>query len=320
MSKRFNKGFIGYPVNGITGIFSFNEIYSDSLEVYDIEYIVLAGGGQGHGYLGGGGAGGVLCSEIHGKINLSLNVPYKIIVGAGGSGTNNNTTQAQGNNSQFTDFIIAYGGGRYQMNGGSGGGNLGKGVYPGSVHISEPRQGYDGAGPRSEGGSAQFGTQYSKEAGGGGAGEPAEDLNTIPTGHGEKSGDGGNGITLSLLNSINYGVLHTDGNYYIAGGGGGGKNTDAGRDPGSLGAGGLGGGGSGLSGVPYNGSYGSGGGGGRVLSSGGLGGDGVIIIKIPDNITVTLTSGATYTTTAVTGNVIYTITETTSTDETITLT
>lgn len=314
MSKRYNKGFIGYPVNGITGIFSFNEIYSDSLEVYNIEYVVLAGGGKGHRYLGGGGAGGVLCSEIHGKINLSLNVPYKIIVGAGGSGSDD-STQAMGNNSQFTDFIIAYGGGRHGANGGSGGGNQGKGVYPGSVYISEPRQGHDGSGPR------VTGHLYSKEGGGGGAGEPAEDLDTIPTGNGQKSGDGGDGITLSLLNSINYGVLHTDGNYYIAGGGGGGKYYSPSTDSGAAGLGGLGGGGSYDS--TFNGSYGSGGGGGRGglgLSSGGLGGYGVIIIKIPDNITVTLTSGVTYTTTAVTGNVIYTITETTSTDETITLT
>jgi len=114
-----------------------------------VEYLVVAGGGAGSDY-GAGGGGGYLTASGFAVIS---GTPYTVTVGAGGTGA---ATGSAGTNSVF-DSITATGGGRGGVanagagtNGGSGGGGGynsgagGKGIYPGSIYVDGPRQGYDG--------------------------------------------------------------------------------------------------------------------------------------------------------------------------------
>jgi hypothetical protein len=128
-----------------------------------IDYLIVAGGGGSAGG-GGAGGGGYLTTMGGSQFNATNGVTHTITVGAaGGAGSGGNGAQG-GNSSAFG--LTAYGGGRGGTNGGNGGsgggGNInygvgGKGVYPGSVYISGPRQGYDAS-------------QTSYYQGGGGAG------------------------------------------------------------------------------------------------------------------------------------------------------
>jgi hypothetical protein len=144
-----------------------------------VEYLIVAGGGSGgpvqdtNQYAGGGGAGGLLT----GTTSVSVSTPYTITVGAGGTSSGIYSYNNGGDSSAFT--ITAKGGGSgMATNGGSGGGagryngSIGRGIYPGSIYISGPRQGYDGGG---------------QVGGGGGAG-----------GEGQPNGTGGLGVTLSI--------------------------------------------------------------------------------------------------------------------------
>jgi hypothetical protein len=94
----------------------------------------------------------------------------------------------------------------------------------------------------------------------------------------------------------------------------------------TAGSGGSGGGGNGGTLASTNGAPGDanlGGGGGGAFNSGspsgGAGGRGVVIIKIPDTRTATFSGGVTSSlSTAVSGFKIYTVTATSSTSETVT--
>ena len=128
---------------------------------FSVDYLVVAGGGSGNdGFInanfvlgGGGGAGGLL----NGYAELITNNSYFVEIGPGGQYIDQEATAPNGYDSQFSTFALAYGGGgggtqsRLGGDGGSGGGGGsnsiagGKGVYPGSSYIDEPRQGYDGA-------------------------------------------------------------------------------------------------------------------------------------------------------------------------------
>lgn len=144
-----------------------------------VEYLIVAGGGSGgpvqdtNQYGGGGGAGGLLT----GTTSVTASTPYTITVGGGGTSSGIYSYNNGGDSSAFT--IVAKGGGSgMATNGGSGGGagryngGTGRGIYPGSIYISGPRQGYDG------------GTQVGGGGGAGGAGQP--------------NGTGGLGVTLSI--------------------------------------------------------------------------------------------------------------------------
>ena len=144
-----------------------------------VEYLIVAGGGSGgpvqdtNQYGGGGGAGGLLT----GTTSVTTSTPYTITVGGGGTSSGIYSYNNGGDSSAFT--IVAKGGGSgMATNGGSGGGagryngGTGRGIYPGSIYISGPRQGYDG------------GTQVGGGGGAGGAGQP--------------NGTGGLGVTLSI--------------------------------------------------------------------------------------------------------------------------
>ena len=166
------------------------------IPTYDIEYLVVAGGG-GTGYgnnVIGAGAGGMLS----GSSVFSPSTQYTIIVGAGGTGSGAATigNGTNGQNSSITELsIVSIGGGRSNgdadVNGGDGGsgGGAGKGVssigVPGSGTIG---QGNDGAG---NDGDAVGGS-------GGGAGGPGSSsgaYESTPGGLGLSSNITGTGVT-----------------------------------------------------------------------------------------------------------------------------
>lgn len=262
---------------------------------FNAEYLAVGGGGGTYygSVTGGAGGGGVLT----GSVILGPGVSYNVAVGTGGRAGTSTLGALPGNNTQFST-ITAYGGGAGNSgNGASGGGCIGawpgrpavepggKGIYPGSTYIDAPRQGYDG------GDGLVGGTQGG--SGGGGAGGPG----TAGTG-----GAGGIGLSSSITGTATY---------YGGGGGGGGYNGAGGT--GGTGGGGFGGAGPG----PAQGADGTdglgGGAGGTSNGSGGVdgrrGGNGVLIIKIPNTRTATFSGGVTSSlSTAVSGFNIYTVT------------
>jgi hypothetical protein len=276
------------PANGMVRYNSTtgrNEIYQNGIWnsfsfTYEVEYLVIAGGGGsngvGAGFYGssGGGAGGYR-SSVRGELsggNTSAESPlilisannYTVTVGAGGAGVAPGSTSIDGNPSSF-DAIIALGGGRgvaFNTVGGLGGSGGGGGAGLSSAGGSGTTgQGFAGG----TGGSG--GT--SSAAGGGGAGA----VGANGAGNGTVGGAGGAGRASSITGTS---VLRA------GGGGGGGTYT-------SGGAGGSGGGGSGGASSPSAGNPGTpntGGGGGGATSApstggpfGGSGGSGVVIIR-----------------------------------------
>jgi hypothetical protein len=242
----------------------------------NIEYLIVAGGGQGGGNCnscggaGAGGAGGL----ITGVIAVTPQT-YTITVGAGGSGGIGNTNSTDGNggsggnSSAFGLLAVGGGGGRPQNaqaggTGGSGGGGSGGG---------SPAPGAGGAGTAGQGFAGGAGTNdpCCPGGGGGGAGGIGESAGVVGRG-----GNGGNGIASSITGTTTI---------YAGGGGGGGDFSVV------PGTGGLGGGGSGAnqninSGNGFPGTPNAGGGGGAASgrplgANGGLGGSGIVVIRYP---------------------------------------
>lgn len=268
--------------NTTTRFVDFNLSFS-----FDIDYLLVAGGGaggQGGSGGGGGGAGGLLTATRSVSPGDTLN----ITVGSGGAGwsTAYSTTGNAGGNSTIVHggtTLTAYGGGfgssagpsPYNSpggNGGSGGGGAqrstsagGVGVYPGSTYIDEPRQGYDG-------GVGGTGTDH----GGGGGGAGGVGANSSGSSNG---GAGGIGVESSITGTATY---------YAAGGGG------AGNGNGALGGSGIGGTGAGNSpgtgnanGTAGAANTGSGGGGANYGGTSGAGADGIVIIRTLETASAT---------------------------------
>jgi len=235
-----------------------------------VDILIVGGGGSG-GYDGGGGGGG---GEVKYITNYTLvtNI-YTFIIGEGGS-----QNSQDGNNTiirnDTTDIIIAGGGGGggnkgYSGKTGTGGGGGGGGhendlSHTGGIPTSPSLSGY-GAGGRSTNGGG----------GGGGYNIPNKNGTSGTDNYGGIAGNGGSGIDIDI-NGINIG--------YGGGGAGGNYNSDGGS---ATHGGGAGGGISrknGINGIPNTG--GGGGGSGNASSDStpagtvGLGGSGVIIIKI----------------------------------------
>jgi hypothetical protein len=263
---------------------------------FDVEYLVVAGGGSGGGkdFAGnavggaGGGAGGfrtnVSGATSGGGASAEATYgvtaqSYTITVGTGGASVPVNTGGIDGGNSSIvpvsgTSIISTGGGGGYETqagvsNGGSGGGG---GLAAETGGLGTSGQGYNGG----DGvGSSGFGT-----GGGGGSGSVGGNGTTTV------GGAGGSGTANSITGSS---VIY-------AGGGGGGMYSPS-MSAGALGgAGGSGGGGAGGNGSPSNGTdatgYGSGGGGAGGSDSSaspvsGSGSNGIVIVRF-------LTSGNTY--------------------------
>jgi hypothetical protein len=231
---------------------------------FNVEYLVVAGGGQGgQSNAGGGGAGGYLTGTGHGVTAQD----YSISVGVGGTSAGSiSLAGTNGGNSSFSSFTSIGGGGGGSesansngVTGGSGGG--GNGYSSGSGGSATAGQGYAGGN----------GTQTNGWRGGGGGGSASAGQTT------SQGGVGGSGTQNDIL-------ITSTNVYYSAGGGGGGYTTS--------GAGGTGGGGNG-SHTTVGGhatTYGSGGGGsknGGGTNAGGNGFQGIVIIRFP-------TSGNTY--------------------------
>ena len=263
---------------------------------FNVDYLVVAGGGGGgSGGAGGSGAGGGGAGGYRTATGFEVTKTlYNITVGAAGSGaTTTNTVysslgaNAKGSNGGDSAFgsitSIGGGGGAAGTNvspygvGGSGGSGGGDAFYLGSGSgISG--QGNDGGDSPTSGGS----TGDWNGGGGGGAGAAGAG------GSASGGGAGGSGLQSSINGTATY----------YAGGGGGGVWQDT-----SI-TGGAGGSSIGGAGGNYNSAgsdatgYGSGGGGGGVWYTGsdpsyagGNGSQGIVILRF-------LTSGNEYSTTA----------------------
>jgi len=289
------------------------------------DFLVIAGGG-GAGCGGtsvGGGAGGAggyrnsFNSESSGggasaeaSLTLARNIAYPITVGAGGvgsPGSSNGGAGAPGTFSQFA-WISTVGGGlgasfypRANANTFSGGSAGGTGTMdalgssPGTVG-----QGYSSGGTAS---GARGGT------GGGGAGAAsAQSTSTNGTA-------GGTGVASTITGSS-----------VTRGGGGGGGGWKSGGGAGGAGGGGAGNTntGAGTAGTVNTGGGGGGGGGTDITSPyyglGGNGGSGIVIFRVPDTVTVTMSAGVTYTedTSTASGFNIVEVTATSTLSETVT--
>lgn len=272
---------IGTPVEGQ---FSFLKD-SDTVEFYDgsawtalesglpaFEFLVVGGGAGGDNTGGGGGgAGGFWAGTAYLQAGT-----VTITVGAGGAAA------VRGNPSRFAEIQGVGGGDGSQgaiapvlagqfgaSGGGAGGSNTVGAATIGGESISP--QGNDG------GDGVRLAPSSIRGGGGGGASAAGAD--------GVTSGNGGNGQSSSITgSSVTY-----------AGGGGGGSETL------TQGSGGTGGGGNGgkyvSSGVDtpsaQNGTANTGGGGGGGYNTRGSGGSGIVILKYPDNITLTIGGGLT---------------------------
>jgi len=246
---------------------------------YNVDFLVVAGGGSGGAHAGSGaGAGGYRTSYGTGNISggggavesalqFTPSTVYTITVGGGGAAVGN----ANGNNganssisgsgiSTITSLGGAGGrGGASQgagFSGGSGsGGSAGSGTLSPAGGAGTSGQGYAGGAN-----NANWGT-----GGGGGAGAVGGN------GVGSAAGNGGSGQASSI-----------SGSSVTRAGGGGGSGQTAGAGYGGAGGGGNGNGNNNL-GSESGGANTGGGGGGRHSSAGaaGAGGSGVVILRIP---------------------------------------
>ena len=234
--------------------------------------VVGAGGGGGSWVGGGGGGGGVRFVD---DSTIAAGSTLSITVGAGGKGsintnanTGNRTDATTGASSAFGSLTVDGGGHGASYNGqspgtGANGGGGGSGA----------------GGVGSSGRTGGTGNSTNPFASGGGAG--ASENGT--SGLGFAAGNGGAGVVSSI----------TGGSIHYGGGGGGGVHGDYNNQTwGSAGTGGIGGGGAGMSAtssgstpVAMKGTDGLGGGGGgaaadsKIRSTGGDGGDGVVIVR-----------------------------------------
>lgn len=279
-------------------------------ELEAVQYLVVAGGGGG-AMFGGGGGGGVLSGSFYPASGQA----YSITVGLGGDGDVDESTN--GGNSALGSIATATGGGRGGSinntagfprdggGGGSGGGGSGRTTGTG---------GAGGGGTIGQGFGGGSGTTsemvYNDTAGGGGGGASQAGGNGVAPVPGQFGfdqlgicGAGGDGVISTISgSSVRYGA---------GGGGGGGENTTAG-------GGGAGGGGSGsnrVNSATAGTGYGAGGGGGGYSqnysppeSTGGAGGNGVVILRVPASLAGSVTTTGTPSTATNAGDTIYTFT------------
>ena len=260
-----------------------------AISAFDVEYLVVAAGGGGGGsnsaYGRGAGAGaGALRSGTVSLIADSTDIA--VSVGAGGTGsTNDSTVGTNGADSNFSVYTTTGGGAGGANNsngvdGGSGGGGGGS--------DSGNRSGGTGVAGRGNDGGSGYPGGNTVRAGGGGGGSGAAGANA----GNNTGGAGGVGsvstiITSTLAASESVGEVSGSDVYFAGGGSGAG---------GALVSGGLGGGGDNqpVSGV-HNGGTNTGGGAGGVgaVGTGGTGGSGVVIIKYPSAVNLTIGPGLT---------------------------
>lgn len=250
-------------------IHTFSTMWSGSMfmapdHVAAIELLVVAGGGGGGSTRGGGGGGGG--GVVYTASYALTQTAYVVLVGHGG------TSSTNGGNSTF-GMITAIGGGAGRPtaspDGGSGGG-ASHDTNDGPAGLATSGQGNRGG----LSGSYDLSSMIFMGAGGGGAGGAGAN------GAGHAGGAGGPGLGFTISGALTY-----------YGGGGGGGDQDLGVNSLLPGVGGMGGGGDGgLNAIGHDGSAGTGGGGGGgggrstevgepPFFSGGIGGDGVVIMS-----------------------------------------
>ncbi len=262
-----------------------------------VHYLVVAGAGSGggvsasggyHAAGGGGGAGGYRTNYGGTPLTLALGTNYGVTVGAGAPLANQQSSS--GSDSTFSTITSAGGGGGFSggsslqaQSGGSGGGSGRDNttVGSGNTPATTPSQGNDGG---------TGNASHSQGGGGGGAGQAGQNGNTV-SGVG---GNGGDGESNSITGTATF---------YA--GGGGGSNGNLGSTT-TASTGGQGGGGNG---VTFEGGYygnagasNTGGGGGGACAyysptntAGGAGGSGIVILRYPNNFTISGLSGTTTT-------------------------
>jgi hypothetical protein len=288
------------PGSPVVGMIRYNtteskyEVYSGALwqpittanYPYNVEYLVVAGGGgSGSGQGGAGGAGGLLT----GYTSLSGGVQYTITIGAGGAGgaalgKNNGT---QGSNTSALS-LTAIGGGygaRSLTSGGSGGSGGGGGNETGFA---------GGAGTSGQGfagGAASGGApNYAPGGGGGSGGVGGAGTSTV-------GGNGGLGTSSTITGStVFYASGGAAGAYgggsvgSVSAGGGGAAGTPTGASAKNLGTNGTANTGGGAGGGSDSGA-------GGTEIAGATGGSGVVILSIPTaNYSGTTTGSPTVTT------------------------
>jgi hypothetical protein len=265
---------------------------------YDIDFLVIAGGGSGgSGRGGGGGAGGYRTST---QTGITVGTVITVTVGDGGALVNstlgNNGSNSSISGSGLTTITSAGGGGggtNIPVSSGSSGGSGGGGASPnsggsGNSPSTSPSQGNNGG---------TGGPGVPNYTGGGGGGADAVGGNGTST----VAGNGGNGTASSITGSS-----------VTRAGGGGGSVFEGGTG----GSGGTGGGGAGVVddvGVDGTANTGGGGGGGANALVGGYlnsgaGGKGVVILSMPDASYSGTTTGSPTVATGVSGKTVLTFT------------
>ncbi len=254
---------------------------SDNTFQFNVEYLVIAGGGSGgHSYgqnvsrgTSGGGAGGYrtnYASETSGgggsnesDFTATGGTNYTVTIGAGGAAVSSGLGNP-GNNSVFDTIISIAGGygGRANVKGGDGGSGGGSG-YNQSATKGTANQGYAGGYGWTDGGN--FG-------GGGGGGAGGAGANAAQN----NPGNGGVGVQSSITGLATY----------RAGGGAGAQSGYTNYN--YQGSGGNGGGGAATQSGTAN--TGGGGGGARTTTSG-AGGSGVVILRYPATKTISNPGG-----------------------------
>lgn len=180
-------------INGYwTHVFTSSGTFTPTVNLTNVEYLVIAGGGGAASNGGGGGAGGYRSSiagessgggaSAEAKLSLTAATNYTVTIGAGGSGDT-------GVASSFSTISSAGGGRSTSFSaggaGGSGGGGGNGGTYGGGAGTAN--QGYNGGSTPGNG----------RSAGGGGAG-------AVGGNAGQSSGQvgaGGAGLSSSVTGS-----------------------------------------------------------------------------------------------------------------------
>ena len=265
---------------------------------YDIDFLVIAGGGSGgSGRGGGGGAGGYRTST---QTGIAVGTVITVTVGDGGALVNT----AIGNNGSNSS-ISGSGLTTITSNGGGGGGSN----SPVSAGLSGGSGG-GGASPNS-GGSGNSPSTSPSQGNNGGTGGPGAP-NYTGGGGGGAGAVGGNGTSTVAGNGGNGTASSITGSSVTRAGGGGGSVFEGGTG----GSGGTGGGGAGVVdavGVPGTANTGGGGGGGANAVVGGYldsgaGGKGVVILSMPDASYSGTTTGSPTVATGVSGKTVLTFT------------
>ena len=240
---------------------------------FDATILVVAGGGGGGSYhAGGGGAGGV----VYGKVTLTANQAYSVIVGSRGRGGNRDgygsNDGEQGSDSSFGTFVAKGGGyGRWRcvghQGGSGGGGGHHAGTHCGQGESMSPTTQTSYSGMLTLGNVGGHGHNGHGAGGGGGAGGSG-DLSIAPG----RNGQGGPGTFLlgrGIAGGGGAGAHNGQHNFAMPGGSGGGghgrtENVQADNAT----------------------SHGSGGGGGGHTSGGhgGSASNGLVVIRMHSKI------------------------------------